>query len=76
MLSRRLRVLQSTSGAVVIVGVQLSLLRGHLLAPVLIHPPTDLRIEHFDFSEAHVFLIDVSVVDPLLHEILGNSIDE
>jgi hypothetical protein len=46
------------------------------VAQVLRDPPTDLMAEHFHVGEAHIFDVNVSVVDPLLHEFLRKPIDE
>lgn len=67
--------LQTAHRTAVIVQVQFALSARHLLAQVLSHTPTDLLAEHFHLSEAHVPNIEVSIVDPLPHELLRKSID-
>jgi hypothetical protein len=46
------------------------------MAQLLSHPPADLMAEHFHLSKTHVPDIDVSIVDPLLHEFLRKSINK
>ena len=68
--------LQAARRAAIIVRRQLALPTGHLVTQVLSHPPADLVAEYFHLSKAHVSQIDMSVIDPFLHEFFGKPIDE